>query len=115
MSFSSNMLYPREDKLNHTLLYSCRTCQFTEQATSSCVFRNELSNTVGETAGITQDVGSDPTVGLFPVCTMCGQEIVCETCGEGDSEGGMCLEVDDYDPDTADNIAELQEEEKETS
>ena len=91
------MLYPREDKINNTLMFSCRTCNFTEPATSSCVFRNELSNTVGETAGITQDVGSDPTVGPLPICTMCGQEILCEICGENEAETGLCLEVDDYD------------------
>merc|ERR1711900_130573 len=28
----------------------------------SCVFRNILNNAVGETAGVTQDVGSDPTL-----------------------------------------------------
>lgn len=61
-SISSNMLYPKENKENNTLMFACRTCQFSEPATSSCVYRNELANTVGETAGITQDVGSDPTV-----------------------------------------------------
>ena len=46
-------------------MFACRTCQFSEEAPSSCVFRNNLYNTVGETAGVTQDVGSDPTVGGF--------------------------------------------------
>lgn len=63
---SSNMLYPKEDRLSNTLMFACRTCPFSEPATSACVFRNELSNTVGETAGITQDVGSDPTVSVMP-------------------------------------------------
>ena len=61
------------------------------------MFRNELSNTVGETAGITQDVGSDPTVGedsIPPMCTMCGEEIVCENCGQNQEDGFLCLEVD---------------------
>lgn len=76
---SSNMLYPKEDRLNSTLMFACRTCQFSEPAPSSCVYRNQLSNTVGETAGVTQDVGSDPTVGVtkslndeVPFCTLCG-------------------------------------------
>ncbi|KAI9796157.1 MAG: hypothetical protein M1825_000868 [Sarcosagium campestre] len=76
----SNMLYPKEDAVNNTLMFACRTCQFSEPATSSCVFRNFLQNTVGETAGVTQDVGSDPTVGLPSMCTMCGTEIICQFC-----------------------------------
>ena len=32
---------------------------------------------MGETAGVTQDVGSDPTVGL-PFCLLCGSAVVCE-------------------------------------
>jgi DNA-directed RNA polymerase II subunit RPB9 len=59
----SNMLYPKEDEDSHKLQFVCRTCQYTEEATSTCVFRNELNGDAGETAGVTQDVGSDPTVG----------------------------------------------------
>ncbi|KAI0480742.1 hypothetical protein GGR56DRAFT_288085 [Xylariaceae sp. FL0804] len=59
----SNMLYPKEDEDSHKLQFTCRTCQYTEEATSSCVFRNVMNNAAGETAGVTQDVGSDPTVG----------------------------------------------------
>ena len=80
--FSSNMLYPKEDLNNRKLMYACRTCQFSEEASSSCVFRNNLYNTVGETAGVTQDVGSDPTVGLPDFCTLCGQRITCPLCQE---------------------------------
>ncbi|KAI0816741.1 hypothetical protein GGR55DRAFT_252039 [Xylaria sp. FL0064] len=58
----SNMLYPKEDEDSHKLMYTCRTCQYTEEATSSCVFRHVLNSAAGETAGVTQDVGSDPTV-----------------------------------------------------
>jgi DNA-directed RNA polymerase subunit M/transcription elongation factor TFIIS len=74
---SSNMLYPKEDPESHRLNFACRTCQYSEEATSSCVFRNILNNAVGETAGVTQDVGSDPTVGL-PLCLLCGSVILCE-------------------------------------
>jgi DNA-directed RNA polymerase II subunit RPB9 len=58
----SNMLYPKENEDTHKLQFTCRTCQYTEEATSTCVFRNILNNAAGETAGVTQDVGSDPTV-----------------------------------------------------
>ncbi|MCJ1357209.1 MAG: hypothetical protein MMC33_007205 [Icmadophila ericetorum] len=86
----SNMLYPKEDRLNNTLLFACRTCQFSEPAISSCVFRNQMYNTVGETAGVTQDVGSDPTVNhifLPDFCTLCGQEAICFMCGEAECVG----------------------------
>lgn len=56
------MLYPKEDEDSHRLMFTCRTCQYTEEATSSCVFRHVLNSAAGETAGVTQDVGSDPTV-----------------------------------------------------
>lgn len=79
----SNMLYPKEDRLTNKLMFACRTCQFSEEASSSCVFRNNMYNTVGETAGVTQDVGSDPTVcdvlcfRVFDLCcTLCGVVLV---------------------------------------
>ena len=72
------MLYPKEDPDTHRLNFACRTCQYSEEATSSCVFRNILNNAVGETAGVTQDVGSDPTVGL-PLCLLCCSVVICDT------------------------------------
>jgi DNA-directed RNA polymerase II subunit RPB9 len=105
------MLYPKEDRENNVLMYACRTCQFSEQAPTACVYRNQLSNTVGETAGVTQDVGSDPTVCGYSrpasvhqeccslacdadspgndaetliTCTLCGEEIACYRCGKPD-------------------------------
>ncbi|KAL1869205.1 hypothetical protein VTK73DRAFT_3206 [Phialemonium thermophilum] len=58
----SNMLYPKEDEENHKLQFTCRTCQYTEEANSTCIYRNVLNNAAGETAGVTQDVASDPTL-----------------------------------------------------
>ncbi|CAK7207290.1 hypothetical protein SEUCBS139899_010100 [Sporothrix eucalyptigena] len=75
----SNMLYPKEDEDSHKLQFTCRTCQYTEEAASTCVFRNVLNNAAGETAGVTQDVGSDPTAVL---CFCCGTVIACRSCGE---------------------------------
>ncbi|KAF2112683.1 hypothetical protein BDV96DRAFT_648928 [Lophiotrema nucula] len=105
----SNLLFPREDKAENKLLFACRTCSFTEEAPSSCVMRHEIASSVGDTAGITQDVGQDPTVGLSRslshttlseavpgFCTMCGQDIVCEECGE-ETAPGLCFEADDED------------------
>lgn len=69
------MLYPKEDENERKLLFTCRTCNYSTDATSSCIYRNILNNKAGETAGVTQDVGSDPTVGhplvlvfQFPKC-----------------------------------------------
>ncbi|KAK3295330.1 uncharacterized protein B0H64DRAFT_358847 [Chaetomium fimeti] len=107
----SNMLYPKEDEVDRKLMFTCRTCNFSEEATSSCIFRNAMNNAAGETAGVTQDVGSDPTVGspssiscdevfsrrgsgssgstsastvsaCVSSCLGCGCVIVCETCGD---------------------------------
>lgn len=74
MSCSSNLLYPKEDRATNTLLFSCRTCHVSEPASSYCVFQNKLNTQVGDTAGVTQDVGSDPTVGIS-CCMMCGEVI----------------------------------------
>lgn len=63
-------------------MFTCRTCHVSEPATSSCVFQNTLNSQVGDTAGVTTDVGSDPTVGAPVFCTMCGGEIVCIACGD---------------------------------
>ncbi|OAR01592.1 hypothetical protein LLEC1_03207 [Akanthomyces lecanii] len=86
----SNMLYPKEDEEAHKLQYTCRTCQYTEDARSTCVFRNIFNNSAGETAGVTQDVGSDPTVSehdcALPVCLHCGMSIMCDTCGASSLE-----------------------------
>ncbi|MCJ1405606.1 hypothetical protein MMC11_008834 [Xylographa trunciseda] len=104
----SNMLYPKEDRLNNTLMFSCRTCQFSEPAASSCVFRNNLHNTVGETAGVTQDVGADPTVGLpdFCTCTLCGEELICLTCGEAACTGFLGIAPGDYEEDLMEDASE---------
>ena len=66
----SNMLYPKEDPDSRKLLYTCRTCQFVEDAATTCVFRNMINSASGETAGVTQDVATDPTVSVS--CMLCG-------------------------------------------
>ena len=81
----SNMLYPKEDEDAHKLQFTCRTCQYTEDAQTTCVFRNVLNTSAGETAGVTQDVGSDPTVSVPSppvICLCCGLVVDCMTCGQ---------------------------------
>lgn len=103
---SSNLLFPREDRVENKLLFACRTCSFTEEAPSSCVMRHEIASTVGATAGVTAEVAQDPTVCLpdddsqaalneeMPCCTMCGMPILCVDCGE-EAASGYVLEVMD--------------------
>jgi DNA-directed RNA polymerase II subunit RPB9 len=134
--YSSNMLYPKEDRLSDTLMFACRTCQFSEPATASCIWRNSLKEDVQETAGNVDDVAQDPTVGdsstsdhvmedlevvrlededIMPeMCTMCGHEILCPIC-EGPTDGALALEVDDRSSDKDEEeaiAAEKQERER---
>jgi len=71
-----------------------------------------MYNTVGETAGVTQDVGSDPTVGeisddddseLF-YCTYCGKDLELEegyvqlrVGGKGGADGKTGVDVNVFD------------------
>ncbi|KAI9888883.1 MAG: hypothetical protein M1814_006172 [Vezdaea aestivalis] len=102
----SNMLYPKEDKEQNKLMFACRTCQFSEEATSSCIFRNVMSSSVGETAGVTQDVGSDPTVSLSVInqglrshglCTLCGDAHFEDSCPLIDCREGVESQSDELD------------------
>ena len=120
------MLYPKEDRMNNTLMFACRTCQYSEAATAACIYRNSLQEQIAETAGNVEDVAQDPTVGdsdydtardsfiedgddpsagmdyggdddvLPETCTFCGQEILCPHCGQP-TDNFVALEVDDPD------------------
>jgi len=76
----SNMLYPKEDEDSHKLQFTCRTCQYTEEATSTCVFRNLMNNTAGATACKhdeavffqSQQRSAETGMALFFVCCECG-------------------------------------------
>ena len=137
------MLYPKEDRLSNQLMFACRTCQFSEPATASCIWRNSLKEDVQETAGNVDDVAQDPTVGnsndssdydeimedstelediegedIVPgLCTLCGQEILCPVC-EKPTDGGTALEVDDPDKDAneaGDGAVEQEKRERESA
>ena len=58
----NNILYPREDPDNKRLLYACRHCDYSEIASQAVVYRNDLQKSASETAGVTTDVASDPTL-----------------------------------------------------
>ncbi|THW50562.1 hypothetical protein D6C86_00894 [Aureobasidium pullulans] len=59
---SSNMLYPREDKETNQLIFQCRNCQWPTAVGPTCIYRNEVSHNLRETAGVVTDVASDPTL-----------------------------------------------------
>ena len=116
------MLYPKEDRINNTLMFACRTCQFSEPATASCIWRNALKDEI-------DDVAQDPTVGnssdsamddvetiegedIVPeMCTLCGQEILCPIC-EKPTDGMLALEVDDPAEKSEENKEDLVDAEK---
>lgn len=111
---SSNMLYPREDKMANKLVFQCRNCNWSTNVGPTCIYRNELSGNVSETAGVIQDVASDPTVGdpVPEFCTLCGEAILCPTCNQA-TDGGQYLEVDHVsDPNATDVEKEREEREQ---
>ena len=132
------MLYPKEDRLNNTLMFACRTCQFSEPAGASCIYRNSLKETIAETPGNVQDVAQDPTVGdndssfdsayestmdmedtedtegydaIPELCTFCGQEILCPIC-EKPTDRGIMLEAVDPQAEIEKKGEEVVEQEK---
>lgn len=126
---SANLLYPKEDKQKNELEFACRTCYYSEKAETTCIFRNELANTVGETAGITQDIGEDPTVSddadpYYPnttpdadmtesvpeFCTMCGNEIFCAFCGQA-NDNPFSFEADEEPEETGVEASQRQMQE----
>ncbi|GAU97411.1 hypothetical protein RvY_08717-1 [Ramazzottius varieornatus] len=38
----NNMLYPRENKERKVLMYTCRNCDFSQEAGNSCVYVNKI-------------------------------------------------------------------------
>ena len=58
----NNMLYPKEDKKERRLLYSCRNCDHQEYAENPCIYVNKITHEVDELTQIVSDVISDPTL-----------------------------------------------------
>lgn len=83
--FSSNLLYPREDRNTSRLKFVCKACTAVTEHDTACTYRHHLGSTVTETAGVTTDVANDPTVGESSLdvyfCTMCGDALRCGVCG----------------------------------
>ncbi|ESN97204.1 hypothetical protein HELRODRAFT_157577 [Helobdella robusta] len=58
----NNMLYPKEDKEQRKLLYSCRNCDFQMDADNPCIYVNKIQHEVDELTQIIGDVIADPTL-----------------------------------------------------
>ncbi|KNZ63534.1 DNA-directed RNA polymerase subunit [Puccinia sorghi] len=66
----ANLLYPRADKVHKVLTFACRNCVYFEEAAQTeeergekwLVYRNDLMAESKETAGVTQDLHTDPTL-----------------------------------------------------
>ncbi|KAF2763271.1 hypothetical protein EJ05DRAFT_32640 [Pseudovirgaria hyperparasitica] len=89
----SNLLYPKEDKINARLMFACRTCQYATEALTPMVTRKEVSSSAGDTAGLTDDIGQDPTLPrVEKLCPKCGEnEAVFFQSQQRSSETGMKL------------------------
>jgi DNA-directed RNA polymerase II subunit RPB9 len=87
------LLYPKEDRHTNQLMFTCRTCHVGEPASSYCVYQNKLNSQVGATAGVTQDVSSDPTLPRAnKLCPSCGEnEAVFFQSQQRSAETGMKL------------------------
>ncbi|GAA5828564.1 hypothetical protein JCM11251_000852 [Rhodosporidiobolus azoricus] len=69
----NSLLYAKEDKVHHVLLYSCRNCPYSEETHNPCVYRHDLIVAAKETAGVTQDLDTDPTLPRMAIeCPKCG-------------------------------------------
>ncbi|PLW47792.1 hypothetical protein PCASD_04346 [Puccinia coronata f. sp. avenae] len=66
----ANLLYPRADKVHKVLTFACRNCDYFEEAARTdeergdkwLVYRNDLMAESKESAGVTQDLHTDPTL-----------------------------------------------------
>ncbi|KAI8354207.1 polymerase II polypeptide I, 14.5kDa [Blakeslea trispora] len=69
----NNLLYPREDKAQRKLLFSCRNCPYQEDADSYCVYRHEIVHAPSEQTMMLADLSTDPTLPRTNMqCAQCG-------------------------------------------
>eukprot|EP00744_Colponema_vietnamica_P021063 GILI01030022.1.p1 GENE.GILI01030022.1~~GILI01030022.1.p1 ORF type:complete len:123 (-),score=7.79 GILI01030022.1:174-542(-) len=95
----NNMLYPREDKGNRELLYSCRNCQHEETVAhddvgAHCVLREEINTKTSTKFIIRGELVQDPTLprSTAKACANCGnREAVFFQAPITSAEEGMTL------------------------
>ncbi|KAH9996249.1 hypothetical protein BJV77DRAFT_942422 [Russula vinacea] len=72
----NNLLYPKAEQQRRTMVYACRICPSVDETVDSgLVYRNDLLNITKEQAGVTTDLGQDPTLAHTNIaCPNCGHE-----------------------------------------
>ncbi|KAK2092847.1 DNA-directed RNA polymerase II subunit RPB9 [Saguinus oedipus] len=72
----NNMLYSKEDKENRILLYTCRNCDYQQEADNSFIYVNKITNEVDELTQIIANVFQDPTLPRTEdhPCQKCGHK-----------------------------------------
>ncbi|KAI0357729.1 hypothetical protein OH77DRAFT_1421834 [Trametes cingulata] len=57
------------------MVYACRICAYDEIGENQCVYRNDLLTVTKEQVGVTNDLGSDPTLAHAKMtCPKCGHD-----------------------------------------
>ncbi|KAJ8082203.1 DNA-directed RNA polymerase II core subunit rpb9 [Marasmius tenuissimus] len=71
----NNLLYPKADPQRRIMVFACRICNYDEIGENKCVYRNDLLTVTKEQVGVTNDLGSDPTLAHSNIpCPQCGHE-----------------------------------------
>ncbi|KAG8906664.1 DNA-directed RNA polymerase II core subunit rpb9 [Tulasnella sp. 403] len=71
----NNILSPKADPARRLMLMWCRSCNAEETSQSPIVYKNDLLTDTRERAGVTQDLGLDPTLPhAIIACPKCGNE-----------------------------------------
>ncbi|CAK5279187.1 unnamed protein product [Mycena citricolor] len=71
----NNLLYPKADPQRRIMVYACRICAYEEMGENKCVYRNDLLTVTKEQVGVTNDLGTDPTLAHSTIpCPACGHE-----------------------------------------
>ncbi|KAI0289993.1 hypothetical protein BC826DRAFT_1029456 [Russula brevipes] len=72
----NNLLYPKAEQQRRTMVYACRICPSVDETVDNgLVYRNDLLNVTKEQAGVTTDLGQDPTLAHTNIaCPHCGHE-----------------------------------------
>ncbi|TFL06810.1 hypothetical protein BDV98DRAFT_499224 [Pterulicium gracile] len=73
----NNLLYPKADPQRRLMVYACRICAYEEGGDNKCVYRNDLLTVTKEQKGITEDLGTDPT--------LAHSKITCPRCSHNDA------------------------------
>jgi len=58
----NNILFPKCDSIRRVMVLWCRSCSSEEESRNKIVYRNDLLTDTREQAGVTNDLGYDPTL-----------------------------------------------------